>query len=271
MPKTTISHQKGKLITPLDCGEDSFCVSETGTEVVLGIADGVSGTGGKNGGNPKLFAESFMQNIPKVIKKKSGRNTPKTILRRAFIRLVDDIRNKKIQGIKNGGAATACVLFINKESGALKYANLGDSGFVLMSPDDEGNYTTQFKSEYQLKTFNFPFQFFMTIDKFMLSDFFYIGANTREITVKPNDVILLMTDGVFDNLFDWQLEKLVTKSMRKGEGAVELAEGVTLAAWKRSNETWGESPMGAEAEKYGKEWDEGGKQDDITVIATIIK
>lgn len=276
IPKDSCNPQRLVPCSPLTCGEDSFCITETDTHLYLGIADGVAGYTVEDNGNSKVVAQSLMNNIPKVIAKKSKAKKaailqPKRILKSAFVHLVNDVRKKRIENIRNGGRATACLISINKDSADLKFANLGDSGFIILSPDSNGTYKVNFKSEYQLNGYNNPLRFSMMIDHYMDSDYFYIGVNTRDITVKRKEVILLMTDGVFDNLFDYELEKIVTVFMMWSEdSATQLAENVAFAARKRSHEDWERIPMDVEAEKYGIERFEGGKPDDITVISAII-
>lgn len=256
----------GSKTYPKECGEDSYCISDTEERLVLGIADGVSGSK-EDGGDPAAFARTLMLNAWKIVEKRSKKKLkPHKVIKQAFKRLVDDMANK----LPKGGASTACLLSINKKTWQLKYASLGDSGFLILSPNDSGNYKIRFRSEYQLYEFNFPKQLAAYSDQTGDFDILKcIGKNTQKLQLKESEVVLLMTDGVFDNIFDHELENATDKIMKSSKSAQQLAENICRMARSRSYEEYAECPFTVEGRKHGQYF-HGGKPDDITVTVAIV-
>ena len=140
-----------------------------------------------------------------------------------------------------------------------------------MSPNEVGVYKIIFKSEYQLYEFNFPYQLAVYSDgEGDTESLKNIGKNTqKKLILKSGDVVLLMTDGVFDNLFDIELEKITNSLMLNVKPAQELAESIGHSAKNRSLQYHANTPFIEGAKMCGKEF-YGGKIDDITVVVAIM-
>lgn len=288
LPKTEKTPKKGKHCTPLGCGEDSFSIAENDYEVVLAVADGVGGWRSK-GVDPAIFSQTLMYHAAEISKSpneesKYDNDRPKTLIRDAFWRLVEDFKAGRK---KPFGSSTACVVMINRETGQLKYGNLGDSGFVLLSPIDtvQGlgtKYRIKFKSESQQHRFNMPYQITLVPPNGRVSDTTDLTATdtsskpAKILSMETGDIVLLMTDGVLDNIFDDELEELVSSSLtmhsRKNNPKDVpnlVAQDVAFKARQLSENSMRESPFAIEARKHGLNY-LGGKEDDITVVAAII-
>ena len=288
LPKSEKDPKKGKNCTPLGCGEDSFCVADNENEVVLAVADGVGGWR-KKGIDPSLFSQTLMQHAAEISKSPSENfkkdiDRPQTLIHDAFWRLVEDFKTGKK---KPFGSSTACVVMINRETGELKFGNLGDSGFIILSPVDtlEGfgsKYRIKFKSESQQHHFNCPYQLTLAppngraIDSSDLTDTDNSTDPPRRLSVETGDIVLVMTDGVIDNLFDDELEELVSSSInihsRKSSPSEVprlIAQDIAFRARTLSEDSKRESPFTIEARKNDLH-SLGGKEDDITVVAAVI-
>lgn len=288
LPKSETNPKKGKNCTPLGCGEDSFCVAENENEVVLGVADGVGGWRSK-GVDPSVFSQTLMYHAGEISKSpsdsfKNDADRPKTLIHDAYWRLVEDFKSGKKEPF---GSSTACVVMINRETGQLKFGNLGDSGFVILSPVDtvEGfgsKYKIKFKSESQQHYFNCPYQITLAPPNGRASDTSGLTATDnssnppKNLSVETGDIVLLMTDGVIDNVFDDELEELVSTSInihsrKKSASEVPqmIAQDIAFRARSLSEDSKRESPFTVEARKTGRN-SLGGKQDDITVVAAVI-
>lgn len=95
------------------------------------------------------------------------------------------------------GSSTACVVILNRENSTLYTANIGDSGFMVVRHG-----RVIHKSEEQQHYFNTPFQLSLPPPGYqqnVLSDQ-PDSAITNNFPVEDGDVILIATDGVFDNL-----------------------------------------------------------------------
>ena len=89
-------------------------------------------------------------------------------------------------------------------------------------------------------------------------------------TVKDGDVVVIATDGLFDNMHDWQLERAVRMGTDLGFPPKNMADIVAGIAYLISKNNWACSPFGiGYFKKYKKVW-HGGKEDDITVIVAYI-
>lgn len=288
LPKTENNPKKGKNCTPLGCGEDSFSIAENEHEVILAVADGVGGWRSQ-GVDPAIFSQTLMYHAAEISKFPNEKfnndeNRPKTLIHDAFWRLVDDFKSGKK---KPFGSSTACVVMIDRETGQLKFGNLGDSGFVMLSPIDtvEGlgtKYRIKFKSASQQHRFNMPYQITLAPPNGRVSDTSDLTATdtssnpAKKLSVEPGDIVILMTDGVLDNIFDDELEELVSSSVtihsRKSdpkELTTLLAQDIAFKARELSKNSRRESPFTVEARKHGLTY-LGGKEDDITVVAAII-
>lgn len=169
--------------------------------------------------------------------------------------------------------ATTCVMAeleahpADADSVSLKTCNLGDSGYLLLRPDEQQSSSVIFKSESQQHYFNCPFQ---------------VGGHSKlptkqfenEHKLKNDDIIVMGTDGVWDNLFDKDIQYCAASQLRAGSTSLDNIQHVsdcisTLAEVRGYDSTY-ESPFTVEGRKHGKE-KVGGKEDDVTVIVSQVK
>jgi protein phosphatase PTC7 len=153
------------------------------------------------------------------------------------------------------GSSTACVTALRGNQ--LLTANLGDSGFLLVR---EGNLI--FRSKEQQYQFNFPYQlsgeakYSEKVEK----------AERHSIDVQEGDIIVLGTDGLFDNLFDEQIIKIV----KSNPNPKTIANKIANAAFSHASDPKWKSPFNESASNHGYPNYEGGKLDDITVVVAQI-
>jgi protein phosphatase PTC7 len=81
------------------------------------------------------------------------------------------------------------------------------------------------------------------------------------------DVIVVGSDGLWDNLHPSELLELVN---RHSPNEKELAESIAKAAYKRSLSTNYSSPFHEKAKKARLYYPQQGKSDDITVVAATV-
>lgn len=180
------------------------------------------------------------------------------------------------------------MLILNRETSTVYTANIGDSGFIVIRKGEIVH-----KSEEQQHYFNTPFQLSLPPpgnQNRVLSDS-PESADRNSFPVEDGDVILVATDGVFDNV----PKKLLLETLREVEGekdAVKLqmtANSIALMARSLSFDsdfmspfainarknhinTIGElSEISSRAEVYNKNFSvQGGKPDDITVVLATV-
>lgn len=97
------------------------------------------------------------------------------------------------------------------------------------------------------------------------------------ITVEEGDLVLAMSDGVTDNLWEHEIAASALESLKKwqgrddeAEGMKHLAETLVLEARKIAEDPFAESPYMEKGVDEGLAID-GGKLDDISVVAGLVK
>eukprot|EP01022_Parablepharisma_sp_SALTPOND_P028810 TRINITY_DN71794_c0_g1_i1.p2 TRINITY_DN71794_c0_g1~~TRINITY_DN71794_c0_g1_i1.p2 ORF type:complete len:235 (+),score=14.55 TRINITY_DN71794_c0_g1_i1:620-1324(+) len=143
---------------------------------------------------------------------------------------------------------------------------MGDSGYLILRKR-AGETKLLYESVDMLHGFNFPYQVGTAGDN-------PYDASILSHKVELGDIIVLATDGLWDNLNKTQIIDIVQNSMEDGNGiknlnklAKELAQTAQKVALREDVET----PFSQKAKKVGEIWP-GGKLDDITIIvAQIVK
>lgn len=286
IPKTENPPQRSKICTPTGCGEDSFAIAQNDQEIVLAVADGVGGWR-KHGVNPAFFAQALMLHTAEIACDPDqivgqGDVRPKNIIHDAFWRLIEDFKSGKT---KPFGSSTACVVMINRENGKLNYANLGDSGVIVLTPAAGLEYPklrVKFQSRIQQHRFNAPYQITLAPpdgkvnDTSDLADTNSSFGNADDLKLDVGDIVVVVTDGVLDNIATDELAQLISESYEnhsqkhsQRELAHLISRDVALEARKLSQDDLRDSPFSAEAKKRGLTHF-GGKEDDITVLTAVI-
>ena len=172
-------------------GEDGFYMAVDGKS--LGVADGVGGWA-DSGVNPAFFTWNFMRRCLHYTTLDKSTMGIREILQTAW---TDTVKT----GLQ-GSCTTAVVGFEGAQGNELTVALVGDCGVIII----RGDAVVLRTKERQYK-FNFPHQ--------IGSD----GASSpsklahfESVNVETNDVVILGTDGVFDNVFD-----AVNKGYRYGK------------------------------------------------------
>lgn len=243
-------------------GDDACFIAKYKTADVLGVADGVGGWR-HYGIDPGHFSASLMQTCERLVL--SGGfscSEPSVVLARSYYEL-QECKQPVV------GSSTACVVILDRREGRLYAANIGDSGFLVV----RGGRVVH-RSLEQQHYFNTPFQLSLPPpdqDGVVLSDS-PDAANTSDFPVEDGDVIMLGTDGIFDNLPD----ALIVAELHGLEGVRDVvrlqqaANSLALQARTLSFDADYLSPFSINARKNGINA-RGGKPDDITVIlATVV-
>jgi len=151
--------------------------------------------------------------------------------------------------VKMEGTSTALVVYVNGTN--LEASNLGDSQFILVRKD-----STLMQSEEMQVEFNMPHQIGTGSD--MVPD---SHAKTYSIPLEEGDIVVVGSDGLFDNMSAFQITSLI----KKEKSSAEIASAIAQKAFEISTNTRVSTPFEKEAQKQNQTW-RGGKQDDITVI-----
>jgi len=113
------------------------------------------------------------------------------------------------------GSSTACILSLCKSTGTLRASNLGDSSFLLIR-DNQCIY----ESATQQHSFNCPYQLTILPEEErepLKRKKFVMNVPTDAVQtsqqLKDGDVIVLATDGFWDNVFKKEALELVDREL----------------------------------------------------------
>lgn len=159
------------------------------------------------------------------------------------------------------------IAILHPESSTIATTYLGDSSYLLVRPTSDVGLTKIFRSEEQQKRFNFPYQCGTGGDDPKL-------AIDNQHVVQNNDIIVMGSDGVFDNCFDEEIIDILKKRVDSAGNLADPQEAsqaiARLAEAHGVDQRW-RSPFQIAAEKaYHRRVFQGGKQDDIAVIVSQI-
>lgn len=281
----------------------------------MGIADGV-GSWREYGVDPRLFARSLMNECENVLLEASrnglqeGRSyrhvvSPAEILEQGYARV-------KAENII--GSSTACIALFDSLRHQLHFSNLGDCGIMVLRHIDSdvagalkrdratpraertSDLRVNFVSQQQLQSFNHPYQLGWTgeeVPKGEKSSFRSAREScTTSIHVRRGDIIIMATDGLFDNVdedevcalaLEWEQKHgfirggdIAARERRWSMGnsltevsmefVDELARNLCYRARENSLDPTLDSPFAILAKENDIMWS-GGMPDDCTVIA----
>jgi len=228
-------------------GEDAFYVSKDLKS--FGVADGVGGWA-NHGVDPGIYSKRLMTLMKAEEDREENKNK---------FSLVDSIStaHKIITKEKIQGSTTLC--FVKIIDKVLKSYYLGDSSYMIIPKDR----TTFYKSPEQQKSFNFPYQLGSEGDK--VSD-----GRKGAHPISEGDIILVGTDGVFDNLHDHYIHKIIQEDHEKS--AMDIASRIVNEASLVAFNKHPAKGMHITPFQVGSRGQfSGGKPDDMTMIVAKVK
>lgn len=176
----------------------------------------VGGWNGVKGGNPAEFSRRVMVNcqseLESIVNSPSGDGNAYLNARDLLVRAAMPVmKDKNLLG----GSTAVVAMVINNN--ILSVANVGDSRFYLFRRFPDRNLPVlYFLSPEQRFSFNAPIQ---------LSPIQYLDTNSLavdpsfwseyyEIPIANGDIVMLVTDGVSDNLFPQEMNQIVADQYR---------------------------------------------------------
>ncbi|KAK2877280.1 hypothetical protein FQN49_001285 [Arthroderma sp. PD_2] len=202
-----------------DSGEDAFFVSKIGyndNAFAFGVADGVGGWS-ESGIDPADFSHSFCGHMAEA--SLNWDSSAESLRAMALMQLGYEktLSDKAVFA----GSSTACV-GVTRSDGSVQLANLGDSGSLLFRLAAVHHYSAP-----QTHDFNTPYQLAAVPELVRRQSSLFGGRQFEDMprdaavtncSLQHGDVLVLATDGVFDNLNNQEVLKLVTTRMM-GSGA----------------------------------------------------
>jgi len=241
-------------------GEDAFYLNKTKSDYdSYGVADGVGGWRNQ-GVDPSLFSSTLMRECLLASSQMNETSCPKGILEEAMININETHKNTNYSLL---GSSTAITSIIDKEAQSARICNLGDSGYLHIRA---GRVIS--KSKDQTHYFNCPYQLAAsTPGSRSITDTPKKGDIYKIKKILPQDILLLATDGLFDNVPQEYIEGLLN-DVTEENLQMKLIELIRLGLTISLDDKF-LSPfaIAARAEGYKKEI--GGKLDDFTVLINL--
>ncbi|KAI8081863.1 phosphatase 2C-like domain-containing protein [Gilbertella persicaria] len=233
----------------IQIGEDAYFRRSD----ALGVADGVGGWSGVSAANAALYSRKLMHHAYLELERLNTMEDadPVCILQKSYEESMQEAQKEGIIG-----SCTACLAILRHQE--LRIANIGDCGISVIR---QNNYI--FRTEEQQHAFNFPYQL-GTSSPDRPND-----AQSFTVAVEKGDIIIMGSDGLFDNLFDKEILSIV-RSLKRSEPqkiSDALAERAKTVSHSKLNI---DSPFGKRAVNEGLYY-KGGKLDDISVLVAIVK
>lgn len=170
-------------------------------ERLVAVADGVGGWNRK-GVNPGIFARELCGHVSSQFEQERSEG------KKIFEISLRELLVQAVKKTKATGTSTFVMATIDEEDSIVKSLNLGDSGIMIVTANSNGSssssssstnpsagFDLKFRSKEQQYRFNHPYQ---CGTNYKLP---YHSDSYMHI-VKHNDIVVLASDGIFDNLYD---------------------------------------------------------------------
>jgi protein phosphatase PTC7 len=143
---------------------------------------------------------------------------------------------------------------------------------TLQGAGRHGTYklTLAFHSTFQWHYFNCPLQLGIDVDG--ANDKFDTpaAAEVFSVPVQVGDIILLCTDGIYDNVTDDQLISMAEEYWLKNYAVDEISQAIANRAFEISQDKMIDTPFSIMAREENILW-RGGRPDDITIIVAKVE
>ncbi|KAF0986468.1 hypothetical protein HZS_6190 [Henneguya salminicola] len=244
-------------------GEDSAFTLLSSRYSLFGIADGV-GSYREVGIDPSLFSSSLMKCCSRksstVIKNQELPDC-KQIIAEGYNQLMAS--EKKIYG-----GSTINITCFDHQSGELSISNLGDSKVMVIQPSKKKLFSTNSQQHY----FNCPYQLSITPKNIIQTNPPNALLKTEEFSLNlcHRDIIIIGTDGFFDNIFKDDILKITKKYNYERENLSAYYHTLLDTARKYAFDSNKLCPFGIECLRKQNHQFTGGKKDDISLIVAIV-
>lgn len=243
-------------------GEDAyFYASNSNGTWALGVADGVYEW--RNVGiDPGIFSRQLVEYCRQAVE-----------LGTIDVLRVLQFASKHLKRSGALGSSTISLGIIDTIQGRLEAATVGDSGFLVlgrsvdsyMATTSRGKLLLRYRSPQQEHTFGCPYQLGH-----------HDGADSPEdamlstMPLYPGDVIIMGSDGLFDNLSDEEIIEITEVTMTAGGRTSEISKALAFRAFQASTDKDRVTPYSRAASDAFEMIYNGGKTDDITVVTCIL-
>ena len=253
-------------------GEDSFFIARGGMNggaTALGVADGVFAWRDQ-GIDAGEYSRGLMRAALQAAESADTHPRPDALQ-------LMSCAAKGVSDLKLQGSSTCCIVSVCNRNGILKSANLGDSGFIVLRPSLDGTvFEVKNRSVHMEHEFGRPYQLGHHDHGDKPED-----AHFEQAALRPGDVLVLGSDGLYDNLSDEDIADLITKTAGTTANktnstaawshalASSCARVLASHAFEASVNKTADTPYSRAATEFFDMVYSGGKRDDITVVVAL--
>ncbi|TNY17357.1 phosphatase 2C-like domain-containing protein, partial [Rhodotorula diobovata] len=240
----------------------------------LGVADGVGGWSGHAGANSARWARKFMhhcsaelaryENVDDELFLNYYEVDPVDVMQRAYEKTLSECKEEGTIG-----SSTALLAVLRNDE--LRLANLGDCSCCVIRGDEY-----IFRSEEQQHRFNYPFQAGTNAKDVPARD-----AQKFAVKVQRDDIVILASDGLVDNVFSDDLLEEVLRFVGSNANTAPRytlrrfsPQAVSEALCFRAKSVYEDqravaSPFQQRAMEEGIHF-AGGKPDDVSCLVGVV-
>lgn len=220
----------------------------------FGVFDGVSGSQKNNFGDLYSFQLCGGTFSLMARQRQQGKLVDPGLALDGAVKQLADIGNTVV------GASTACVCTLDTSEPGFTYlkgVNIGDSGITVVRRGEDGALQVIYRTVAQMHYFNCPFQLGGS------------SPDSPDLATKvkcplvAGDVVLVATDGLYDNVYESQILDLLEATW--GQDPSYQAQVLVSYARQCQEDPDLLVPYGVEAQEADKPW-RGGKLDDTAVL-----
>eukprot|EP01031_Cornospumella_fuschlensis_P040989 gene40989-49999_t len=179
-----------------NAGEDAYFLQ--GHD--LGVFDGVGGWT-EEGIDSGIYSRTLANCISSRIAVDRALGSSEIDIKNAVSFASDECKARNITG-----SCTACIASLDSKSSVMTVYNLGDSGLLLLRKGGQG-YSLVYKSASTYHDFNTPYQLGFSAFESDNNLFFDSpsAGTTSCLHVQEGDIVVLGSDGLWDNLYDEEI------------------------------------------------------------------
>jgi protein phosphatase PTC7 len=250
----------------IKAGDDAMLVSPT----IMAIADGVSGWESKGEHcSSGIWARSMVETLSRLMTEYKLSHTPHHLNKRDIDQVLDDsyLHTSHLMDLqKLRGSSTLILAMLSGEY--LKMISIGDSKMYIIR-----NGEIIKTNEEQMVSDLCPQQIGTQTLTQLPSDMAWVDS----IKLQADDLIVMCSDGISDNLYEWELVHYVNEFLNEKKDNLKAVASKLLikakeVAWDDYAYTPYNEKVNSLPKKYGNNTSKGGKLDDMSLcIAKVVK
>lgn len=250
----------------IKAGDDAMLVSPT----LMAVADGISGWESKDEQSSSgIWARSMLETLSRLMTEYKLSHYPHPLNNRDIDQILDDtyLHTSHLMDLQDlHGSSTLILAMLSGET--LKYISIGDSKLYVIR-----NGEVILTNEEQMLDYLCPMQVGTQTLNVLPSEI----ALVDEIQLQVGDIIVMCSDGVSDNLYDWEILLALDEYLNFKKDNLRavanklLAQCKTVAFDDNAYTPYNEKVSKLPAHRFGKSISLGGKLDDMSLcIARVL-